>query len=137
MKKVPQNQWNRDGESYQGIKKVHHRDAPVVCPVCERRVTRRMRGQRFCSKRCRQKANYANKVARGDFLIRTLARPTSPAKKLRNLNVLQIAKTRSTSRIVGPADVLAIEVFGGWTWQPAVSADGIAIEIAHPRRRGR
>jgi hypothetical protein len=74
------------------------RDAPVVCPVCERRVARRMRRQRFCSRRCRQKANYANKVARGDFLTRTIARPTSPPKKLRNLNMLQLAKTWSTNR---------------------------------------
>jgi hypothetical protein len=107
-----------------------HRDAPVVCPVCERRVARRMRGQRFCSKRCRQKANYAEKVARGDFSTLTIARPTRPGKKQRSLNALEGGKTRSTARIIGPADVLTVEVFGGRSWQRQVSSDGIATEVA-------
>jgi hypothetical protein len=111
------------------------RDAPVVCPVCERRVPRRMRGQRYCSRRCRQRANYAEKVARGDFSTRTIARPTSPPKKERNFSPLQWAKTRSAARIIGPADVLAIEVLSGRTWQPAVSTDGVASEIASVRKR--
>jgi hypothetical protein len=116
-------------------KNASRRDAPVVCPICERRVARRMRGQRYCSKRCRQKANYAKKVARGDFSTRTIARPTSPLKKQRKLNALQGAKTRSTARIVGPADVLAVEVFGGRTWQPAMSSDGVAVEVSRLRSR--
>jgi len=48
---------------------------------------------------------------------------------------VQWAKPRSSARIVGPADVLAIEVFSGRTWQPAVSADGVASEIARVRKR--
>jgi hypothetical protein len=56
------------------------RDCPVVCPSCGRQTRRRMRGQRYCSKRCRQKANYAKKVERGDFSTRTIALPTTPLK---------------------------------------------------------
>jgi len=53
------------------------RDAPVNCPSCGREVQRRARQERFCSRRCRQKANYGEKVARGDFSTRTIARPTT------------------------------------------------------------
>ena len=31
------------------------RDAPVVCPTCGRRVKRQMRGQLYCSARCRDR----------------------------------------------------------------------------------
>jgi hypothetical protein len=64
--------------------KASRRDTPVICPVCERRVDRRMRGQRYCSRRCRQKANYAAKVARGDFSTHTTALPTPPEKTKTN-----------------------------------------------------
>ena len=37
------------------------------CAACGKTTERKMRGQRFCSRRCRQRANYADKVARGDF----------------------------------------------------------------------
>jgi hypothetical protein len=111
------------------------RDEPVICPVCGRRVARRMRGQRYCSKRCRQKAHYAKKVARGDFSTRIIARPTSPSKKQRRLNDLQRAKTRSSAHIVGPADVLAIELVGGRPWQLRVGSDGLAVEVLQLRPR--
>ena len=86
--------------------KASRRDAPVICPVCERHVDRQMRGQRYCSRRCRQKANYAAKVARGDFSTHTTALPTPPEKNKNKLKVLQRAKTLSSPRIFGPADVL-------------------------------
>src|SRR6266567_538892 len=38
--------------------------------------------------------------------------------------VLQVAKRLSSTRIIGPADVLAIELFGGRQWQPATISDG-------------
>jgi hypothetical protein len=82
--------------------KASRRDAPVICPVCERRVDRRMRGQRYCSRRCRQKANYAAKVARGDFSTHTTALPTPPEKNKNKLKVLQRAKTLSSHRVFGP-----------------------------------
>jgi hypothetical protein len=37
--------------------------------------------------------------------------------------------------IIGPADVLAVEVFGGQAWQSTVSADGVASEIARVSKR--
>jgi hypothetical protein len=110
-----------------------HRDSPVVCPSCGRQTWRRMRGQRYCSKRCRQKANYAKKVDRGDFSTRrTIALPTTPLKKR---NKLQRAKTLSSHRILAPEQVLAIEVFGGRVWQHATSRDGVVVDIGRIRGR--
>jgi hypothetical protein len=92
-----------------------------------------MRGQRYCSKRCRQKANYAKKVDRGDFSTRrTIALPTTPLKKR---NKLQRAKTLSSHRILAPEQVLAIEVFGGRVWQHATSRDGVVVDIGRIRGR--
>jgi hypothetical protein len=39
------------------------------------------------------------------------------------------------ARIVGPADVPAVEVFGVRTWQPAMSSDGVAVEVSRLRAR--
>jgi hypothetical protein len=114
--------------------KASRQDAPVICPVCERRVDRRMRGQRYCSRRCRQKANYAEKVARGDFSTRTLALPTTPHKKANKSNALQGAKMLSSTRILAPAHVLAVEVFERH-WQPAISSGGVAVQIGRLRER--
>jgi hypothetical protein len=116
------------------VRTTSRRDAPVGCATCGRKVDRRARQQRFCSRRCRQKAHYVEKVARGDFSARTIARPTNPTKKERKFNTLQRAKTLSSHGILAPADVLAVEVFDR-TWKPAVSSDGIAIEVSRLRAR--
>jgi hypothetical protein len=114
--------------------KASRRDAPVVCPVCERHVARRMRGQRYCSRRCRQRANYAEKVARGDFSTGTIALPTTPQKLDNKFKALQRAKRLSSHRITAPARVLVVEVFGR-DWQHAISSGGVAIEISRVRAR--
>jgi hypothetical protein len=109
------------------------RDAPVLCP-CGRQVARHARQQRFCSTRCRQRAHYVEKVARGDFSARTIARPTNPPKKDNKSNALQRAKTLSSKRIFAPADVLAVEIFDR-LWKPAISSNGLPISIAPLRQR--
>jgi hypothetical protein len=110
------------------------RDAPVNCPSCGREVQRRARQQRFCSRRCRQKANYGEKVARGDFSTRTIARPTNPPKKDNKFKALQWAKSLSSYDIFGPEEVLAIEVFDR-PWRRAISTDGVRSEISRLRAR--
>ena len=114
--------------------KASRRDAPVICPVCERRVDRQMRSQRYCSRRCRQKANYAAKVARGDFSIHTTALPTTPEKNKNKLKALQRAKTLSSNRISAPADVLDAEVFNRH-WQPTTSSGGVMSQVSRVRAR--
>jgi hypothetical protein len=119
-----------DRNSYRAAR----RDAPVNCPSCGREVQRRARQQRFCSRRCRQKANYGEKVARGDFSTRTIARPTNPPKKDNKFKALQWAKSLSSHRIFGPADVLAVEMFDR-TWKSGISSGGVAVEIGRLRAR--
>jgi hypothetical protein len=114
--------------------KASRRNAPVICPVCKRRVDRRDRGQRYCSRRCRQKANYAAKVARGDFSTHTTALPTPPEKNKNKFRVLQRAKTLSSNRIFGPADVLDAEVFNRH-WEPTVSSAGVMLQVSRVRAR--
>jgi hypothetical protein len=114
--------------------KASRRDAPVACPVCERRVARRMCGQRYCSRRCRQRANYAEKVARGDFSTRTIALPTTPQKLDSKFKTLQRAKRLSSIDILAPAHVIGIEVFGR-SWKPGISSGGVAIEVGRLRAR--
>jgi hypothetical protein len=109
-------------------------DAPVICPVCKRRVDRQMRGQRYCSRRCRQKANYAAKVARGDFSTHTTALPTTHEKNKNKLKVLQRAKSLSSNRILAPAHVLDAEVFNRH-WQPTVSSGGVMLQVSRVRAR--
>jgi hypothetical protein len=106
----------------------------VTCSSCGRRVKRQARQQRFCSRRCRQKANYVEKVARGDFSTRTIARPTNPPKKRNKFKALQRAKLLSSHPVLAPARVLAIEVFAR-PWQEAISSAGIAIEVSCIRPR--
>jgi hypothetical protein len=111
-----------------------HRDAPVNCPSCGREVQRRARHQRFCSRRCRQRANYGEKVARGDFSTRTIARPTNPPKKDNKFKALQWAKSLSSHRILAPERVLAVELFDR-SWKSGISSGGVAVEVGRLRAR--
>jgi hypothetical protein len=108
------------------------RDAPVICAGCGHQVVRQARQHRFCSKRCRQKANHAVKIAGG---YPTTARPTNPPKKDRKFKAVQQAKTLSTRRILAPANVLTVEVWGDRRWQPTTSSSGVPIEISRLRAR--
>src|SRR6266446_1687285 len=112
------------------------RDAPVNCPSCGREVQRRARQQRFCSRRCRQKASYGEKVARGDFSTRTIARPTNPPKKDNKFKALQRAKSLSSHSILAPERVLAVELFDR-SWKPGISSGGVAVEIGRASCRER
>ena len=48
---------------------------------------------------------------------------------------LQWTKSGSSPCITGPAHVLAVEVFGGRSWQPAISTGGVVIEVSRLRCR--
>jgi hypothetical protein len=109
------------------------RDAPVLCP-CGRQVARHARQQRFCSTRCRQRAHYVEKVARGDFSARTVARPTNPPKKDNKFKALQWAKSLSSHRILAPERVLAVELFDR-SWKPGISSGRVAVEVGRLRAR--
>ena len=113
------------------------RDAPVICAGCGRHVARRMRNQRYCSKRCRQRANYSEKVKRGDFSARRIggtALPTTPPKNARKFSALQRAKLQSSSGIIAQARVLDAEIFDR-DWELVVSTGGVRLQVSRLRRR--
>jgi hypothetical protein len=87
----------------------HHRDAPVRCPVCDKRVQRQARQQTYCSRKCRQRAHYDKSVAEGRFdplLGKDTGLPTNPPQKSRNFSELQATKTGSEPPYLwpGPGD---------------------------------
>src|SRR5262249_34696122 len=110
----------------------------VTCPCGEQIEHRAGRRPRFCSDRCRKRGHYAQKVRKGVFSgvpVSDTALGTKRSRKDSRNKALQRAKTLSSHRIFGPADVLAIEVWGSRQWQPAVSSGGVAIEVGRLRAR--
>jgi hypothetical protein len=72
--------------------------------------------------------------SRKAFLGGDTGAPTKRQKIHSNNNALQRAKIQSGTRILGPASVLAIEVFGR-PWQSRTSSGGVALEVAQLRPR--
>lgn len=60
---------------------------------------------------------------------------TNPLKNSREINALQIAKKRSSTRIIGPRRVIDSEVFAGREWQEVTSADGVTIYVSQLTKR--
>jgi hypothetical protein len=58
----------------------------------------------------------------------------APQKNNNKLKVLQRAKTLSSHRIFGPADVLDAEVFNRH-WQPTTSGGGVVLQVSRVRPR--
>jgi hypothetical protein len=71
------------------------RDAPVICANCGRKVLRRMRGQRFCSARCRD---------RGRGRSRKAARPRPPLKNDLSSMACTRQKRHRTPTFVAPRE---------------------------------
>ena len=76
------------------------RDEPVTCAACGRRVQRRMRGQRYCSARCREKNRGRVRKA---FLGHDTRAPTTPIKKYSSINGLEDVQTGASTGIPAPA----------------------------------
>jgi predicted nucleic acid-binding Zn ribbon protein len=107
----------------------------LACDACGKAITHRAgRRPRFCSARCRYRENGRGRVRKAR-LGRNTGAPTKLEKKNNKFKALQRAKTLSSRRIMGPADVLAAEVWRGRGWQPALSSGGIAIEVERLRAR--
>ena len=113
------------------------RDQPVTCAHCGRMVRRKSRQQRFCGRRCRVSAHRAKLAVQPikiDARYPRSGRETKPRKKANKSRQLRERLLRSTSRILAPADVIEIEVFGGLSWQRVVSSDGVVTEVAYLRK---
>jgi hypothetical protein len=110
---------------------VSRRDSPVLCPACERKVTRKSRQQKFCSKRCAEKGRLrVRKFALGQ----DSGVPADPHKSANKNNDLQGAISRSSARIIGPAEVIQAVVIAGREWTEVTSAGGVKSFVCQLRR---
>jgi hypothetical protein len=104
----------------------------LACNSCGKSVAHRAgRRPRFCSPRCKEKAR---RRVRKAFWGRDTGAPAKLQKKNNKLKALQRAKTLSSTCILAPGHVLAVEVFDR-SWQPAISSSGVAIETSRLRPR--
>jgi hypothetical protein len=107
----------------------------LLCPICEQPFKRQARQQRYCGSRCRQQAHYVKQAGLGDLPGQDTALPTNPHKSSREINALQVAKKRSSARIIGPRKVVAVEVFAGREWQEVVSSSGVFSYVSRLAKR--
>jgi hypothetical protein len=117
---------------YSNSVQVVRRDTPVCCPACEHKVARRSRQQKFCSKRCAEKARQRSRKA---VLGQDTRVPADPHKSSREINALQVTKTVSTDGIIGPRKVIDAELVAGRNWEQVVSASGVVSYVSSLGRR--
>jgi hypothetical protein len=106
------------------------RDSLVTCKACGRKVARDMRGQKYCSPRCRE---LDRKRSRKAHLGPDTRAPATPTKKARVFNDLDWAKRQSSSHIIASAHVIEIVCFAGRLWQDVVSPDGVKTKVTRFR----
>jgi endogenous inhibitor of DNA gyrase (YacG/DUF329 family) len=116
------------------IPRAHARTRKLNCGSCGKPITHHAgRRPSYCSARCRMR-EFGKGRSRKAFLGGDTGAPTKRQKIHSNNNALQRAKIQSGTRILGPASVLAIEVFGR-PWQSRTSSGGVALEVAQLRPR--
>ena len=112
------------------------------CRVCEHDIgidpqtgqrRRRLDQRKFCGRTCKNEARrfphlYADPHS-------PYGRRTSKSRNPHKTGLKSRLAAGRAGRIVGPAHVLAVEVFGGRDWRPAVSSGEVAIEVGRLRKR--
>ena len=106
------------------------RDSLVTCESCGRRVERQMRGQKYCSARCR---DLGRGRCRKKFLGQDTGAPTTPTRKARVFNELDWAQKQSSGGIVGPQAVIETECFAPYQWRDEISPGGVPIKVTRFR----
>jgi endogenous inhibitor of DNA gyrase (YacG/DUF329 family) len=117
-----------------------HLDRRVLhCAACGKRLERTARHQRFCSRKCRQRANYAKWVAEGRFdplLSQHTGLPTHPIRKSLNGQHFPGRNSRPIPRVnVVPRRIIEAEILGRRKWSEVVSADGVRSEVTQLSRK--
>jgi len=109
-------------------------DEPVVCAKCGKRTKRHMRGQKYCSRICRERSRDRSRKA---FLGQDTRAPATPIKKRHGISTLAAAKRRSSYDICGPAHVIKSECYAGREWKLVISPDGVSAWVARQRKEPR
>jgi hypothetical protein len=90
-----------------------HRDAPVICGACGRRVARKSRQQRYCSDRCREYDKGQRRVRKPLLALDTRMSPNPLFLSNKNNN-LRGAKSGSS---------IPLNVLGGHRWPNALPVE--------------
>ena len=108
----------------------------LTCRLCGKPIVHRSgRRPTYCSDRCRLRKFDRGRVKKAGLGGDT-GGPTKRIKIVNKINALQRAKMQSSTRILGPSNVIAVEVFGGRAWQPLTSTGFVPSERAQRRPRG-
>ena len=119
-----------------GEARAQARTRNLLCERCGKSFTHRAgRRPSYCSDRCRLR-EFGRRRVKKALLGGDTGGPTKRTKIANENNALQRAKIQSSTRILGPSNVIAVEVFGVGAWRPRTGADGVAVERAQRRPRG-
>jgi hypothetical protein len=111
------------------------RTRQLDCESCGKPIVHRAgRRPTYCSDRCRLR-EFGRRRVRKSLRGGDTGRPTKRTRTASKNNALQRAKIQSSTRILGPSNVIAIEVFGGRAWKPLTSTGGVAVEQAQVQPR--
>jgi len=112
--------------------RVQARTRRLTCAHCGKQIEHRAgRRPQFCGSRCRMRANGQQRVRKA-FLGGDARAPTKRKEFDRKDNALQRAKIQSSTHIIGPRQVLDVEI--GRTWETRVSPDGVTVMVSRIRR---
>jgi hypothetical protein len=100
------------------------------CLVCEDQMKRKREGQRLKSGHIRCYNEY-----RRFPHVYDLPGRTAPKRDERARSAHFTGLKTGLAAIRAPAHVLAVEVWGGCDWHPAISGDGVASEVVRLRPR--
>ena len=113
---------------------IRGRTRNTACAVCGRPIVHTSgRRPQVCSTRCRNRKNNPRRV-RKPFLIGDTGGEAKCTKISKENNALQRAKKQSSIPILGPAAVLASELFDR-KWEATLSSGGVVIEVGRLRQR--
>lgn len=114
-----------------------HRKTPVKCAACGKRVQRKGRKQKYCSRRCRQRHYWDRRALAkiSAFVTHDTGRSTTPQKSSCNVNGLQRRNSGQTVFENAPQNLLG---GGGWRWAGTVTLDpAVRKTITHMEIGGR
>jgi hypothetical protein len=106
----------------QTFREASRRDSPVRCVACGKRVGRKRRTQKFCSRRCRQRDYWDRRALAKISAVVThhSAHSTTPCKSSSKFNALQRPKTRRLGFGKAPLNLLG---GGEWRWPGTTQLD--------------
>jgi hypothetical protein len=105
------------------------RDTSVHCVAWDRAVPRKMRGQKYCSRRCRNRKNNQERIRKALWGGDTRGEAT-PTKFINENNGMPIRKLGPSPGVSALPAVIHAELFAGRKWERITSEDGVTCLIS-------